>query len=243
MRMSVEVGVTSGSEATLARSLTYRLLSQAFAYPLPGAVSQLVEEDLELALAGKASMPAGVPEALDAYAAALRDVVAEDLETAYRDAFSHIHSADCPMFETDYGARDVWRQSNVLADIAGFYRAFGIREHGERPDHVSAEFEFLHLLAYKQAWAEARGEQEHLALCRDAERTFLRDHVLTWIPGFAARVEAVAGDGVYGGAARLADAVLRAEAERLGLPIAEDLAPTPPGSLEEEASAFCEVDP
>jgi hypothetical protein len=36
--------------------------------------------------------------------------------------------------------------------------------------------------------------------------------------------------------------MLRAEAERLGIPIAEDLAPAPPGSLEDEVPAFCEAE-
>jgi DMSO reductase family type II enzyme chaperone len=239
--MNVNAEATAASDAALARSLVYRLLSQVFTYPMPGVVSQLRDEDLPLVLAWTDMLPAGVVERLVTLAGALEGASAEELESAYRDVFSHIHSADRPMFETDYGPRDVWRQSNVLADIAGFYRAFGIREQGERPDHVSAELEFLHLLAYKQAWALARHDDEHAELCRDAELAFLRDHVLTWLPGFAARVAAPT-HGLYASAARLAIAMLRADAARLELTIADDLVPAPPGALEEEAAAFCEVD-
>jgi TorA maturation chaperone TorD len=231
------------AEAALARSLVYRLLSQTFSYPMPAAVAALREEDLPLALAHADALPPETRDRVRSLAAALDDVDTAELEIDYRGVFSHVHSADCPMFETDYGARDVWRQSNTLADIAGFYRAFGIREHGERPDHVSAELEFLHLVVYKQAWALARDDPEHADRCADAERAFLTDHVLRWVPGFAARAVALGDAGPYGAAARLTDAMLRAEAERLGVRIAEDLAPGPPGSLEDQVPAFCEAEP
>jgi putative dimethyl sulfoxide reductase chaperone len=230
----------TGSDLTLARSLVYRLLSQALAYPMPGTVSALLEEDLPLARAWQAELAPPVREALDALAAVLEGDATADLETAYRDAFSHIHSSDRPMYETDYGARDVWRQSDTLADIAGFYRAFGIHEAGERPDHVSAELEFLHVVSYKAAWAQANDDEEHARVCLDAEATFLRDHALRWVPAFAARTLAL-GDGAYAAVARLADALMRAEADRLGLQIPDDVVPAPPA--EEEPPALCEEEP
>ena len=243
--MTVSAGATTvgAEDAALARSLAYRLLSQVFAYPMPDAVALLRGEDLPLAMGHIDALPPDVGEALRALAAVLDDAGAAELETSYREVFSHIHSADCPMFETDYGARDVWRQSNVLADIAGFYRAFGVKEQRERPDHISAELEFLHFVAYKGAWATARTDAEHAERCGDAERAFLADHVLRWMPGFTGRVAAIAGNGPYGAAARVADAMLRAEAERLGLAVAEDLAPASPDTLEDEAPSFCEAEP
>ena len=232
--------VTS-ADGALARSLAYRLLSQAFAYPMPPEVARLRDEDLPLALASAEGLEAPVRAGLEALAEALEDATSEELEADYRSVFSHVHSADCPMYETDYGARDIWRQSETLADVAGFYRAFGVREDGERPDHVSAELEFLHLLAYKSVWADSGGDETHAETCREAEAAFLRDHVLRWVPGFATRAATLAGTETYAAAGRLLRALLDAEAARLGLEIPED-APPPPPATEDDPPSLCEVE-
>ena len=237
-----------GREAneTLARSCVYRLLSQAFAYPTPDAVRQLMEEDLPLATGVSGPLPDGVRRALDECAAALEDRTPEELESAYRGVFSHVHSVDVPMFETDYTARDVWRQSRELADLGGFYRAFGMEEADERQDGVSIELEFLHLVSYKAAWAIVQADREHAETCRIALEGFLADHALKWIPGFAARVSILGTGGPYAAVGHLTRVFLAAEAERFGLPIEEEVRPLEPISLAQvaaEEAALCEVDP
>jgi len=218
----------TGANGALARSAVYRLLSQAFAYPTADGIGQLREEDLPLAVAAGGPLPEDVRDGLEDTASAFGEISLEGLEEAFRGVFSHVHSTDCPSYETDYTAREIWRQTRELADLGGFYRAFGMEELAERPDHVTVELEFLHLVTYKAAWALVRGEVEHAGICLDAEGRFLRDHVLKWVPGFAARVEAVAGAGPFAAAARLARAFLRAEAERLGIQIDERAEPPPP---------------
>lgn len=230
---------------TLARSLTYRLLSQAFAYPTPDSVHQLLEEDLPLATGVSALLPEDVRLALDECAAALEDMTYVRLEAAYGQVFSHVHSVDAPMFETDYTVRDVWRQSRELADLGGFYRAFGMEEADERQDGVCVELEFLHLVSYKAAWAIVQADREHAETCRLANEGFLADHALKWIPGFAARVSVLGTGGPYGAVGRLTRVFLAAEAERFGLPIVEALEPPESVSLAQvavEETALCEAD-
>ncbi len=233
------------ANGALARSLVYRLLSQAFAYPTEGGVEQLREEDLPLASAASGSLPEEVRVALEETAAAFEGVRAGEMEGAFRAVFSHIHSTDCPTYETDYTAREIWRQSQELADLAGFYRAFGMEEEAERPDHVTVELEFMHLVTYKAAWALIQDEVEHAAVCLEAGERFLADHVLKWVPGFAARVEAVAAAGPYAAVARLARTFLRAEAARFGLPIEETIKPAPihPDARVIETTGLCEEEP
>lgn len=241
--MSVRTEHVGTEDSLLASSLAYRVLSQAFAYPRPDTIAQLRREDLPLALAAAAAMPPLVSEGLRSTASELEDATTESLEASFRDLFTHVHSADCPMYETDYGARDVWRQSSVLVDVAGFYRAFGVEERAERPDHVAAELEFLHMVTYKQAWAAAHGDRANRGICRDAEVAFLRDHALRWIPGFAARVEALAGGGPYAAAARTTRALLLSEADRHGLEVIEDVVPEPVlPPMADETPSPCEVD-
>jgi TorA maturation chaperone TorD len=234
---------TELGDGLLASSLAYRALSQAFAYPRPDTLAQLRDVDLPLVLAAAPWLASDVHEAFEAMRAELREVAADVLETAFCELFTHIHSADCPMYEVDYGPRDVWRQSSVLVDVAGFYRAFDVEERTERADHVAAELEFLHVVTYKRAWASARGEDGSAAVCLDAEVAFLRDHALRWIPSFAARAEALAGGSPYAAAARATRCHLRNEATRHGLEAAEDAVPQPPPPLDpHEAPAPCEAD-
>ncbi|HET9724249.1 MAG TPA: molecular chaperone TorD family protein [Actinomycetota bacterium] len=203
----------------LARSAVLGLLSQALAYPTARVVRDLLEEDLPFALALSGALPEEVAGALGELAAALEGVTAVELEEAFRDRFTHVHSRDCPLYETDHASREVWRQAADLADLGGFYRAFGLEESGERVDHVSVELEFLHVLAYKRAWALERGQAEHAEVCRLAEETFLRDHVLRWLPDVAERLRAIGTGSPYAAVGALMGEVLRAESVRTGVPI------------------------
>lgn len=75
-----------------------------------------------------------------------------------------------------------------LADIAGFYSAFGFAVHHERPDHIVAELEFLAILLLAEADARNGGRPDHAEIAVDAARVFLRDHVGTWVVAWASRV-------------------------------------------------------
>lgn len=75
----------------------------------------------------------------------------------------------------------------LIADVAGFYRAFGFEARGERPDHLSAQLEFLALVCVQEAGARLAGLEEEAGVCTRAREAFLRDH-LAWLPSFAERV-------------------------------------------------------
>jgi nitrate reductase assembly molybdenum cofactor insertion protein NarJ len=75
-----------------------------------------------------------------------------------------------------------------LADIAGFYRALGVRVRGDRPDHVVAELEFMALLLLREADATESDDRDTREVCDEVARAFLRDHLGTWLEAWAARV-------------------------------------------------------
>lgn len=102
----------------------------------------------------------------------------------------------------------------------------------ERPDHVSVELEFLHVLHYKAAWAARQDETEHVRTCHAAAEAFLGDHVGRWLPSFADRLGAVGADGPYGAVARVLGAALRSEAARLRVEIGEPATPVSPSGDE-----------
>jgi hypothetical protein len=91
----------------------------------------------------------------------------------------HAARGRCPLNEIEYGdiKADPLFQPHRLADLAAFYRAFGLEvaeDADERHDHICLELEFMCVLAAKEAYAlEHQLDAEVLTLCRDAQKRFL----------------------------------------------------------------------
>jgi TorA maturation chaperone TorD len=133
-----------------------------------------------------------------------------------------------------------YRQSQEMADISGFYRAFGFQvggEQRERPDHLASELEFLYVLSLKEAYAAQQGIDEHVEVCVEARHAFLRDHLGRWIGLFAQSVgRGLDPDGEgnpYLWLSRLVAAVVENDAHSLGLSLEyrrlDEVQPTPIG--------------
>lgn len=126
---------------------------------------------------------------LDLLAERDREAILEEHERV----FGLTVSKECPAHETEYCPQtfDVYR-SQRMADIGGFYRAFGLRPSTtapERPDHVSMELEFMGWLLAKESYAgrsedDEEGE-ERAAICREAAARFAGEHLFWWLPAFA----------------------------------------------------------
>lgn len=213
----------------LERSQIYRALAVVFRYPVAASVDGLkrLAEDMRASAAGHSS--ASLVEALSELEAAGRGATLESLQDRYVAAFGHVTLPDCPLYETACGIGDPFQQAQTLADIAGFYRAFGLEmaaDAAERADHLAVELEFMHYLAYREAFALDRHGPEQSAIIQDAERRFVELHLGRWVP-VAARTVAARGDGVLGAAARLLECFVAEEVDRW------DLAP-PPVAVEGE---------
>lgn len=122
----------------------------------------------------------------------LLDTHGQSLAAEYQTIFGLVPSKDCPPYETEYCPQtfSVYR-SQQLADIAGFYLAFGIepsRTRPERHDHISLELEFMAWLIAKEEHARtgnSRDSADKSARCRDAQRRFFAEHLAWWVPAFA----------------------------------------------------------
>ncbi len=163
----------------------------------------------------------------------------EALQAQHRNIFGLTGSL---LYETELGLPHEFRQSQELADIAGFYQAFGFRTGAavrERPDHLAAELEFMYVLALKEAYAVENSLPEQAETCRDAQRKFLQDHLARWIGPFCRSLERSTDERLGEGGSRspylelsrLAHAFITAEASRLGAAISplpqKDLSLTP----------------
>jgi len=231
----------------VARSMAYRFLSRAF-LPAQGDPDRLTRGDEEAlrVLRSVASGSGGASETVEAVARLLDAEAGSSLHEEYYRTFGHQISKDCPLYETQYGAGHVFQQAQQLADIAGFYRAFGLEVAdgaGERVDHISLELEFMHVLTYREAYARLHHGAGRVAQLREAQQAFLRDHLSRWVPVLA-RLVRRRTDGLYRHLADLAAAWVAADAAALGLPATEevdyrpDLSPDPAGSL-----PSCGMDP
>lgn len=146
-----------------------------------------------------------------------------DLESAvaeYVRVFGFAGSRECSPYETEYHPNDeIFFRSQQMADVAGFYRAFGLNvspERHERADHIALELEFAALLLTKKRLAE-RESEEAVMIVQDARRKFLKDHLCWWAPSFTVALRRKAQDGFYESAGAILSALLPLERHRLGI--------------------------
>jgi TorA maturation chaperone TorD len=115
-----------------------------------------------------------------------------DWAAEYMAVFGLLGSQECPPYETDYCPQtlSVYR-AQQLADIAGFYAAFGLEPSTRRPekqDHITLELEFMAWLIAKEQYALSNDITDGVAkaeACRDAQETFFQNHLAWWVPAFA----------------------------------------------------------
>jgi putative dimethyl sulfoxide reductase chaperone len=198
------VALPQAVDRALARSHGYAVLSRGFLYPSHALLVEMADFPAQL---GRAFADAGVDAGVD-----LR---LEGLEQEYQDWFGGQAPA-CPPYETEYTASHIWMQTQQMADIAGFYRAFGLDtlEMGDRTDSLTAELEFMYILCMKEAIARNEGNAEGAAVCREAQAKFLHEHLAVWLPRFVARLEKGGADGFYLALARLTERFIAADASR-----------------------------
>jgi DMSO reductase family type II enzyme chaperone len=196
------------ADLALRRSQLYGFLSLTVLYPQENWTEEapLAEQISREIGNGKATLP-------------LPPVTLSQLQTAYRRGFG---AAGSLCYETEYGLPHEFRQAQEMADICGFYRAFGFESGGplhERPDHLAVELEFMHVLALKEAYALHNGNLEHAEVVIDAQRKFLEEHLGNWINLFAQSLRLNAADESYPVLSRFLESFVEADARRLGAQI------------------------
>jgi TorA maturation chaperone TorD len=208
--------VDSAVLKALERAAVYRALGSAFAYPTPPRLAELGHAT-DIAAGG--GLPAGIAEALATFAATARQANPEAL--ADEHVFLFDRQVPCPPYEGAWGdGPQMAGKAAALADIAGFYAAFGLGAEGgqsDTEDHIVAELEFMSALALKEAWAIGEEDHDGLEVTRQAERAFLADHLGRWAPVFAEALRGVTPLPYYAAAAALLEGWLRAEGDLLGV--------------------------
>lgn len=139
------------------------------------------------------------------------------LEGAYHEAFGR--TIRCSPYETDYTSSHAFMQARDLADVAGFYRAFGYEPPpgGERVDHAAFELEFLYALAHQEAALQRAGDTEGSNICRDATLKFLESHTGRFLGRFEEAVSTSGTHPFFIEMARIARLVVDQDVADLGL--------------------------
>src|SRR3972149_12155544 len=139
----------------LARSRLYEYFSVGFLYPELETFNYLKEHQEEARASLSFLRAREICQSLDAFQEMLLERTTSSLEEEYCRLFTHTISTECPPYEGEYDNSDIFQKSQAMADIAGFYRAFGLEtspSFRERPDHISAELEFMHYLTWQEAY-------------------------------------------------------------------------------------------
>lgn len=217
--MTMETIESLATDRALARAVVYRYLSEALRHPARG-------------LGDGCEWSAALPAALEECGAAELQATLEPclargadrarVESDYGRIIGHTPRAGVPPYESEWlGAAGDLLQYHQMADVAAFYKAFGLAlDTGcdERGDHLAVELSFLQFLCVKEAWAAARGETELASVARDGLRAFLGEHVAPWAPAFCRRLASCGEGGFYAALGAFASAWIEAECRRLEVP-------------------------
>jgi putative dimethyl sulfoxide reductase chaperone len=204
-------------QSLLGRAAVYELLSCAFSYPDAESVEQLqayIRDIAEHPIADGLELG----PLLSALEHELEGTPLRSLETGHTGLFAG--DVQCSPHETEYDF-DTFVKARQLADIAGFYRAFGLKPAGpkrEAPDFVATELEFLSIVTLKQAYANVQGWEDEATVAADALRAFVQDHAGRWIPTLCRSIAETQGASpFYLAAAALCARVFEREIQRLGV--------------------------
>lgn len=204
-------------ERDVDRARLYGALSTAFDRPGDRLVNAI--DGGTLVGSSSAATDEPVAEALDA----LEDATPEDageLRSAYAGAFGNENESTVPQYETAYAPGTLVTNTDRLADVRGFYRAFGLdvaADRRDRPDYLPTQLEFAGHLALQRAYLAEEGDDEGVEVVTDARAAFVEDHLGRWTPGFVAEVSEEVDEPFYRALADLLDALIAEEVRTLGV--------------------------
>ncbi len=111
----------------------------------------------------------------------------ENIRSEFVDIFGHTLSKQIAPYALEHLKNsDVFFRTQKLADLNGFYKAFGMEvESIERADHISTQSEFISFLLLKEILALKDELIEEKEVCEKAFFDFSQDHFLDWVKMFA----------------------------------------------------------
>lgn len=179
-------------EGLLEGARAYQLAAYGFMYPDKNWLSAITsflaarKENENATPEFERSISNALDQSLEAHALA-------GLGEEYDRLFGIGETILIPMYETEYAMDTIFAKTKELADLHGFYNAFGVElgkdSQGERPDHVSIELDFMATLMIKEAYAKNEAWEDKANVSFEARKKFLKDHIGRWGPTFCTVVK------------------------------------------------------
>lgn len=127
----------------------------------------------------------------------------------------------------EHRVKNEFQRVAELSDIMGFYHAFGVAPERSRPDALTCELEFMHVMEVKRMRAEhgdvSGNAAEKAAVCREAQAKFFREHLAPAAIRIAARVREATAHPFYREAAENLEKLMASECLRHGDPVEASL--------------------
>lgn len=171
------------------RSAIYGLLAAVYRQEMTADLLQQVKDPRFLGVLSDLGA-----EGIDDLLQKPEDELLEDLAVEYARLFlgpgKHISPHESVHFQRDDGQwGKLWGASTV--EVKKFIESTGLNyteEYKGLPDHISVEFEFMQQLTLheEKVWKEA--DADKAAGYRRAEKKFVEEHLMRWIPGFCEKV-------------------------------------------------------
>ncbi len=105
------------------------------------------------------------------------------------------------LYVTEHLAGNEFEKANYLADIMGFYRAFGLQPDKDRADSLTCQLEFMHYLIFKAKRALEIKDKEKADICISAQKKFFAEYLKPAITKITKKVIASSADSFYSHAA------------------------------------------
>lgn len=199
----------------LAAAEIYGLISSAFKYPEDDLLDYIRESVGELPEAMQITDAS--PETIEkgmAFAAASVGTDPGEARRSFNEFFTGRKQAS--LDESEYETAIFYRHQRI-ADIAGFYGAFGFRVSEDahmRPDFIGTELEFMCMLLLKRAYALEQGWEDKAEICMDAERKFFSEHLEWWIPQLCETIRGASECAFYRSLGNFLESFIQNEASK-----------------------------
>jgi hypothetical protein len=134
--------------------------------------------------------------------------------------FTEVLDANRLLNEADHVRPYGMIREHALADLSGFYTAFGVApidagSGNSMVDHLMVELEFYGSLLVRLATVHRKKEAREIALITDACTQFIADHLSRFLP-YLAKSSMIQSCTVYRPIIEAVAGLVRIEAERLG---------------------------
>ena len=243
------------AETAFVRSQIYRLLSLAFHYPKEeifnllakgSFIKELKDYFSYILVNNTTEITKEMGDNAIEIITALEEVIGKEfpnrdlsyLQEKFHTVFGHTVHKDYPPQGSHYGQDHMFQSSQHLADIAGYYNAFGLEPAGkqlEGLDHISLELEFMYVLTFKEGYAIENDGSEKVDVCVKTQKKFMKNELGSWASFFAKLLESKGNDEYYQKMAGLLKVFLEMEVAFLKVKPRRLKAPDVSDSLDESA--------